>query len=530
MLSYLLCVAVLLARVCLAADAATWRSHSIYQVLTDRFAQTDGSTSAPCNVGDRVYCGGSWQGITNQLDYIHGMGFTAIWISPVTLNLPQQTGDGSSYHGYWQQNIYEINSNFGTADDLRALSSALHARGMLLMVDIVVNHNGWNGDSSSVDYSTFYPFNDQDSYHTYCAVTNYDDVTNRDVCWLGDQTVPLVDLKTEDQAVRTKYQDWIKSLVANYSIDGLRVDTMMYVEYDFWPSFQEAAGVFITGEVDDPSADTICSYQGGVDSVLNYAVYFQLVAAFKSTSGDIGALANMVNSVKDTCKDSTVLGSFSENHDNPRFANYTTDMALAQNVLAFTILADGIPIVYAGQEQHYEGGNDPYNREATWLSSYSTTAPLYTHVAKLNQIRARAIAQNDTYLTYQNYPIYTDTSTLAMRKGFDGNQIVTVLSNLGADGAKYTLSLNNTGYTAGEKLVEVMACQDVTVDGSGNVPVAMADGGGAGAGALPGGTGGTGTGTGVGGPPEVSAARVRAVVIPKAQVWFIVVLAGLAAS
>ena len=149
---------------------------------------------------------------------------------------------------------------------------------------------------------------------------------------------------------------------------------------------------------------------------------------------------------------------------------------MAENVVAFTLLADGVPIIYAGQEQHYDGGNDPNNREATWLSGYSTEAPLYGHIGKLNQIRSRAIAQNDTYLTYQNYAIYTDTNTIAMRKGFDGNQIIAVLSNLGSSGATSTLSLENTGFTAGEQIVEVLACQDVTVDGSGNVPVSMGGG------------------------------------------------------
>lgn len=148
-------------------------------------------------------------------------------------------------------------------------------------------------------------------------------------------------------------------------------------------------------------------------------------------------------------------------------------MALAENIIAYTVLADGIPIIYAGQEQHYSGGNDPNNREATWLSGYSTSAPLYTHVAKLNQIRARAIAQNDTYLTYQNYPIYTDSSTIAMRKGFDGNQVISVLSNLGANGSNYTLQLNSTGFTAGETVVELLECQDATVDDSGVLPVNM---------------------------------------------------------
>ncbi|CAD0105871.1 unnamed protein product [Aureobasidium uvarum] len=57
---------------------AQWRSQSIYQVFTDRFARTDGSTTASCDVNK--YCGGTFQGIIKQLDYIQNMGFTAVRI------------------------------------------------------------------------------------------------------------------------------------------------------------------------------------------------------------------------------------------------------------------------------------------------------------------------------------------------------------------------------------------------------------------------------------------------------------------
>lgn len=106
-----------------------WRSQSIYQLLTDRYARTNGS-EAPCSdLGN--YCGGSWQGITNNLDYIQNMGFTAIWISPITENIPDLTYEGAAYHGFWPQKINQVNSNFGTAADLKALSNALHQRGMV---------------------------------------------------------------------------------------------------------------------------------------------------------------------------------------------------------------------------------------------------------------------------------------------------------------------------------------------------------------------------------------------------------------
>lgn len=80
-LSHLIAVISYAAINVLALSPAGWRSQSIYQVLTDRFARTDGSTTAACNVGDQLYCGGTWQGIINKLDYIQGMGFTAVSIS-----------------------------------------------------------------------------------------------------------------------------------------------------------------------------------------------------------------------------------------------------------------------------------------------------------------------------------------------------------------------------------------------------------------------------------------------------------------
>jgi alpha-amylase len=164
--------------VALAASAADWRSRSVYQILTDRFALADGSSPSCSNLND--YCGGTWQGIINKLDYIQNMGFTAIWISPVTEQVQGLTNDGNSYHGYWQKNLYGLNSKFGTADDLKNLASELHDRGMYLMVDIVVNHFAYEGSHSSVDYSTFNPFNSASYFHDYCAI-DYNDATSEKI-------------------------------------------------------------------------------------------------------------------------------------------------------------------------------------------------------------------------------------------------------------------------------------------------------------------------------------------------------------
>ena len=82
-------------------SAEEWKSRTIYQLLTDRFARNDGAAYDCGNLGN--YCGGGYQGIINHLDYITGMGFDAIWISPIVDNY-----DGG-YHGYWGRNLFGLN-------------------------------------------------------------------------------------------------------------------------------------------------------------------------------------------------------------------------------------------------------------------------------------------------------------------------------------------------------------------------------------------------------------------------------------
>lgn len=77
-----------------ALDAAQWRSQTIYQVMTDRFARTDGSTTAPCDTFESTYCGGTWRGLIQKLDYIQGLGATAVWISPFVKNIQGKSRDG----------------------------------------------------------------------------------------------------------------------------------------------------------------------------------------------------------------------------------------------------------------------------------------------------------------------------------------------------------------------------------------------------------------------------------------------------
>ena len=124
--------------------AEEWKSRVIYQIITDRFAQTDGDTSPCLNL--RKYCGGTFKGVKNNLDYIQDLGFNAIWISPVFTNIP----DG--YHGYWATNLY------GTEEDLKELIEACHERDIWVMADITANHMGF---VENHNFSMVVPFNDK---------------------------------------------------------------------------------------------------------------------------------------------------------------------------------------------------------------------------------------------------------------------------------------------------------------------------------------------------------------------------------
>lgn len=131
-----------------------WKSRTIYQVLTDRYlfiiyvpdSRKEMVPKVPVVILIIIVAetikDSSKTLITLLVQskyYSIGMGFDAIWISPVVDNY-----DGG-YHGYWTRNIYEINSKLGSKEDLKALVNTAHQKGIWVMIDLVANHMG-NGN------------------------------------------------------------------------------------------------------------------------------------------------------------------------------------------------------------------------------------------------------------------------------------------------------------------------------------------------------------------------------------------------
>lgn len=456
-----------------AFNVSSSRNHTVYQVVTDRFALEDGS-SPSCSAAARQYCGGSWKGIQNKLNYIQGMGFDTVWISPVVQNIGGTTAEGEAYHGYWSLDITQLNPNFGTEQDLKDLASALHSRGMYLMVDIVVNHVAATSSSSFQASTSYGPFNStSESFHPFCWITDYTNQTNVEQCWLGDTSVALPDLNTESPYVIAEWNSWLSNLVSTYSIDALRVDTVKHIRQDFWPGLMSAGGVFAVGEVLDGDASYVGAYQNNsIDSTFNYPVYYPLVRAFNATSGSISGLASAISLNQKSFKDTTVLGNFLDNHDNPRFENYTSDASLIMNAAAFPFVTDGIPYVYYGQEQGFSGGNDPENREPLWTSGYSNTTSMYTFITKLNGIRSAAGNASSTFHTKQANVLTSTSTEIVISKA----PLLSVLSNRGVSSGNNSITVNNAGFGNSANLVELVSCTKATTDGSGNLQTTVSNG------------------------------------------------------
>ena len=346
---------------------AEWKSRSIYQVLTDRFART--KNTGTCNYSK--YCGGNYKGIQNKLDYIKGMGFDAIWISPIVENTPD------SYHGYHLTNLYNLNTHFGSEDDLKNLITACHNKDIWVMVDVVANHVGPVG----TDYGRITPFNKAEHYHDWCDIRDWTNQWEVENCRLCE----LPDLKQENTWVTQKLLDWIKDIVTKYKFDGIRIDTIMEVPKTFWDKFRSAAGVFQIGEAFDGRLEYVADYQKHLDSVFNYPLYYTIASSF---CGSFRNLEGYWFNSRNKFPAPEYMATFVENHDNPRFLNKCNDRSKFTNAVIFSLIWEGVPVFYYGGEQYYAGGADPGNREPLW-DNYNTKSVLYGLLKATNDLRKK---------------------------------------------------------------------------------------------------------------------------------------------
>ena len=280
--------------------AGDWRQQVIYQVLIDRFADGDAGNNYRVDLATPGHWhGGDWKGLEDHLDYLEELGVTTLWISPVVKNVDSDAGfDG--YHGYWTQDMTEVNPHFGDLAALRSMVKAAHDHKMLVILDIVTNHLGQlfyydinkngqpdndvfgsgpnphvPGQQSEVQHVTEYdPDFDARGIQSYTSlgdsgpapvIWQYDPASNHmppspdvfknlavynrkgrtfnfddlDQLVHGDFPGGLKDVNTSRCDVKKAMVDSYARWVELADFDGFRIDTVKHVEHAFWRYFAQ---------------------------------------------------------------------------------------------------------------------------------------------------------------------------------------------------------------------------------------------------------------------------------------------------
>ncbi|MFH9039498.1 pullulanase-type alpha-1,6-glucosidase [Streptomyces sp. NPDC017966] len=366
-----------------------------YFVLPDRFANGDPKNDRGGLTGSRLttgydptdkgfYQGGDLKGLTKKLDYIKGLGTTAIWMAPIFKNQPVQgTGENASagYHGYWITDFTQVDPHFGTNEDLETLIDKAHDKGMKVFFDVITNHTadvvdyeeksyGYLSkgafpyltkdgepfdDADYADGSRRFPrvdsgsfprtpvvpdakedlkvpswLNDPDMYHnrgdsTFAGESaEYGDFSGLDDLWT--ERPEVVD------GMEKIYQRWVR----DFDIDGFRIDTVKHVNMEFWTQWATALDAyaakkgrddfFMFGEVYSADTDVTAPYvtEGRLDATLDFP--FQEAARQYASQG--GSAKKLASVFGDDYKYATDKANayeqvtFLGNHDMGRFGTF----------------------------------------------------------------------------------------------------------------------------------------------------------------------------------------------------------------
>ncbi|WP_317451844.1 alpha-amylase family glycosyl hydrolase [Microbacterium sp. NIBRBAC000506063] len=423
-----------------------------YFVLTDRFQNGDARNDTGGIDGGRLdhgfdpadkgfFHGGDIAGLRAELDYIEGLGTTAIWLTPSFKNMPVQgEGDDASagYHGYWVTDFTQIDPHLGTNAELEALIADAHSRGIKVYFDIITNHTAdvidyeegqysyidkaaspyrdaagdafdpddyaGTGDFPALDAATSFPY-------TPVARPGLEDV--KVPAWLNDPTLyhnrgnstwsgesvtygdfeGLDDLMTEHPTVVDGfidvYQDWI-----DLGIDGFRIDTVKHVNFEFWEKWSEevlayahAQGkpdFFMFGEVYDADPRLLSPYvrETDMNSVLDFTFQAE-VTGYAGGTNWATALEYLFGGddyYTTPHSSASALPTFLGNHDMGRIGYLLrgSDDPLARSAFAHEIM-----FLTRGQPVVYYGdeqgfaGADPGNDKSARQSLFASQVEEY---------------------------------------------------------------------------------------------------------------------------------------------------------
>ena len=419
-------------------------ANAVYFVVTDRFVNGDTGNDQrdqggahrtfdiplkPCNgvSGNIGYLGGDFKGIADHLDYIRGMGFTSVWITPVVDN-PDESFTGGSppgcgtiltdqgkagYHGYWGVDFYKLDEHLPSPGlDFKGLADAIHGKGMKLVLDIVGNHGspGWTMPKPQPKFGQVFdkdgklvadhqdlPPQELDParnpLHRFYNTTGPVDGAKGSI--FDGNLAQLSDFDANNPAVLDylagAYEQWIEQ-----GADAFRIDTIAWMPDAFWQKFTariraKHPGFFMFGEAFDYDAAKIAVHTlpgHGETSVLDFPMKQAMEEVFGHEQSGYERMRQALFLQDGPYANPYDLATFYDNHDMPRLDASDNGFIDAHNWL-FT--ARGIPVVYYGSEMGFMRGRAEHGGNRNYFGTegiaQAQASPIRAALARIAKVR-----------------------------------------------------------------------------------------------------------------------------------------------
>jgi glycosidase len=350
-------------------------SDAIYLLMPDRFADADTTNDTVAGMLEKAdrssphgRHGGDIEGIIDHLSYISGLGFTALWITPLLENnMPEY-----SYHGYGITDFYRIDSRFGSNTDYVQLVDSAHSQGLKIIMDMVLNHCGTNHwfvcDLPSADWLNQWETPTYSNFRAEVMTDPHASEYDKNRLEKGWFAPLLADLNLGNPIL-------LKYLIQNTiwwieyaGIDGIRMDTYPYPKKESMVEWTTTVRklyprLTIVGETWlQKTAHTAywqsgtCNYDGydsHIPVVTDFPLYYAIGQSMNESEGWTEGLRRLyyVLSEDFLYADPKRLLIFADNHDlNRYYSAVDNDLNKFMMGLAFLLTTRGIPQVYYGTE------------------------------------------------------------------------------------------------------------------------------------------------------------------------------------
>ncbi len=372
-----------------------WDGAVFYEVFVRSFADSADGPLADDGIGDL-------RGLIDKLDYLNDgdpdthddLGVTGIWLMPIM--------QSSSYHGYDTTDYYAVEDDYGTNEDFRELMEQAHARGIRVIVDLVLNHSSskhpWFIDAQKrgSDYRDWYIWSGRDpGYKGPWGQKVWHEADGR--YYFGAFSSGMPDLNFRNPAVTREMLKATKFWLEDMGADGFRLDAIKHLIevgenqehtrpthdwlrgfYSFYKRVNPDA--LAVGEVWTGSP-TVAKYVGGeMDLAFEFDQAYAVMHA--ANTGEKDRLAK-AQAASWKLFPRAQFATFLANHDMDRVGSqFGGDVSKAKLAATIQLTSPGVPFIYYGEEigMSNVGGGDPGKRSPMpWssdeLAGFSTAEP-----------------------------------------------------------------------------------------------------------------------------------------------------------